>query len=89
MKRINIILLFLFSIAIIFLNCKKDPDTKTEKLVLYFLLCPNGLNACYNDCADRTGLSDGQVTGEDYNNFNSCKSQCDVYCNTSFLFIQD
>lgn len=75
--------------AIFFLQCKKDPDTKTEKLMLYFLLCPNGTDACYNDCASSNGLSDGQITGVEYKKFESCKSQCDAYCNTTFLFIED
>ncbi len=75
--------------AIFFSFCQKDPDTKLEKITIYLLLCPNGTDACYNDCANSTGLSDGNVTGTDFNNFSTCKSQCDAYCNLSFLFIEN
>ncbi len=81
--------LFLLFVFAIFFSCKKDSDTKTEKVFLYLLLCPNGIDSCYNDCANNNGISDGSITGVEYKNFESCKSQCDVYCNTSFLFIEN
>jgi hypothetical protein len=89
MKNLKLFLMATLSIAIFFLSCKKDPDIKTEKLMIYLLLCPNGADACYNDCANSSGISDGTITGVEFNQFSTCKSQCDAYCNTSFLLIKD
>ncbi len=74
-------------LATFFLYCKKDPDTRQEKIILYQLLCPRGSEACYNDCANQTGISDGNITGSEYKSFQSCTSLCDSYCNLSFLLI--
>ncbi|MFN3604392.1 MAG: hypothetical protein ACK4UJ_06760 [Leptonema sp. (in: bacteria)] len=79
--------IFLYFFAILFLSCKKDPDTTTEKIILYNLFCAQGINACYDSCAESTGFSDSTITGTEYNNFKSCTSSCDFYCNLSFLLI--
>lgn len=79
----------LLFVSIFFLNCKKDPDTKSEKIILYQLLCPNGITACYDQCANTSGFSDGQTTGTEYYAFKSCTSNCDAFCSLSFLFISD
>lgn len=85
-KYILFFRIFIF-FAIFFLDCKKDPDTKTERLLLYQLLCPQGSEVCYNDCASSTGISDGSITGTEYKNFQSCTFLCDSFCNLSFLLV--
>ncbi len=89
MRKLFFYFIFTIGFAILFSYCQKDPDPKLEKITLYLLLCPDGIEACYNDCANRSGLSDGNITGTEYSGFSTCKSQCDAYCNLSFLFIEN
>ncbi|MCB1169568.1 MAG: hypothetical protein KDK25_04505 [Leptospiraceae bacterium] len=83
MGRIAIILLVFIAILSAG-QCKKDPDTTTEALVEYLVLCPTGIDACYNDCGTSTGYP-GQ--GSDFRAFQTCTAQCDAKCSTSALFL--
>ncbi|MCB1166584.1 MAG: hypothetical protein KDK37_08725 [Leptospiraceae bacterium] len=64
-------------------QCKKDSNTTTEELAQYLVLCPSGIDSCYNDCATATGYpgSDGAT----YRQFTTCTATCDSKCSTSAL----
>ncbi len=83
--KMMFIVLFIFVNSIFFSHCQKDPDTKTERLIIYSLLCPNGIDACYANCT----ASNNPITGSDYKNLSSCTSLCDTYCSLSFLLVED
>lgn len=69
--------------------CKKDESKLPEKLAVYQLLCPSGIDACYNDCGTSSGVSSGGAAGEELRAFNACAAQCDVVCDTRFLFVAE
>ena len=85
MLRIRILPLVL--ILLVSAACKKDPSNFPEKLAAYQLLCPSGIDGCYNDCGTSSGVSSGGVTGEELRAFNTCAALCDVLCDTSFLLL--
>jgi len=67
--------------------CKKDESELEQKIITYQLLCPAGIDACYNECGQSSGISDGTATGAEMRAFTTCTNQCDLMCNTSFLFL--
>jgi hypothetical protein len=85
MNRIAV--LPLVSMLVVAAACKKDESKLPEKIALYQLLCPAGIDACYNDCGTSSGVSSGTVTGEELRAFNTCTSRCDILCDTSFLLL--
>lgn len=89
MKRLlSIFLIFASAGLMSLVNCKKDPSTFPEEYVQYLLLCPTGLDACYNDCASSTGYpGSGDTAGETFRNFQTCTSNCDTRCNNTALLL--
>lgn len=85
MLRIRI--LSLVAILLVSVACKKDESDFPEKLATYQLLCPSGIDGCYNDCGTSSGVSSGGATGEELRAFNTCAAQCEVLCDTSFLLL--
>ncbi|MDH5655387.1 MAG: hypothetical protein OEZ34_05735 [Spirochaetia bacterium] len=83
---IFIILLLLF--PALFLSCRKDPDPLPQKISLYLLLCPTGKTGCYGNCGSVYDTSgNGIIDPVELPAFQSCTSQCDVNCDTSFLYL--
>ncbi|MBU43435.1 MAG: hypothetical protein CMN76_09470 [Spirochaetaceae bacterium] len=83
MGRIAVIVLlsiFAFSAG----QCKKDPDATQEALIEYLVLCPNGIDACYDACSTTTGYPGD---GSDFRAFQTCTAECDARCSTSALFL--
>lgn len=83
-------ILSIAALLLMMIGCKEDPDDLPEKLATYQLLCPAGLDSCYNECGVSSGVSSGgEPTGEELRAFDTCTSQCDILCDTSFLFLSD
>lgn len=86
MHRLRI--LSLVAILLVSGACKQDESEFTEKLVMYHLVCPAGIDGCYNDCGTSSGVSSGgEPTGDELRAFNSCTSKCDILCDTSFFLL--
>ncbi|MEQ8351379.1 MAG: hypothetical protein RH862_07840 [Leptospiraceae bacterium] len=83
MGRIAIILLISI-VAFSFGQCKKDPDATQEALIEYLVLCPTGIDSCYDTCSTTTGYPGD---GSDFRAFQICTADCDARCSTSALFL--
>lgn len=87
MKRAGITF-FIFAIVFGLSSCKKDPSTVPDELVQYILLCPTGLDACYNECASTTGYpGGGESAGATYREFVNCTGVCDQRCSNTALLL--
>lgn len=68
-------------------SCEEDESELPQKIVIYKLLCPNGVTACYQACEASVGNGDNIVQVDEKEAYDSCASTCDVNCDTSFLYM--